>query len=189
METILGILGSVFTGGATGVLGVVVQRWADYKNRQIDLQIAKQQGEFELAKLKADAEISAQEWAGRTKVAATEADAAKDVAESQAFATSLQKEPERYSNVGSVTPMQNWLLVLLDVLRGAVRPMLTLYLCVLTTYIWWQVRQELSTEDLDANSVIAVWTKVVDTILYLFTTTTLWYFGTRNRQAPPKLRQ
>lgn len=184
MEALLGILGSVFSGGATGIIGVIAQRFADYKNKQLDMALEKQRGENELAKRKADAEIMAQEWAGRTKVAQTEGDTAKDVAASQAFAASLLKEPERYSNAGTVTPAQNWLLVLLDVLRGSVRPLLTIYLCVLTTYIWYQVRQQLSTEDLDSTAVLAIWGKVVDNVLYVWTACTLWWYGTRANKAP-----
>ena len=186
MDSLLGLLGSVFSGGATGLLGVVAQRFADYKNRQLEMALEKQRGETEIAKRKADQEIMATEYAGKLKVAQEEGATARDVAESKAFEASVLREPERYSAAGSATAGQNWLLVLLDVLRGSVRPLLTIYLCALTTYVWFQVRTLVATEDLQPQDVLGIWTKVVDTILYLFTTCTLWYFGTRNKQQPPK---
>lgn len=184
MELLGTIFGSIFSGGATGLLGVVIQRWADYKNRQLDLQLEKERRETEIAKRRADAEIMAQEWAGRTRVAQEEGATAKDVAESQAFASTLWKEPERYSS-GKMTNGQQWVLVILDAIRGSVRPLLTIYLCALTTYVWVQVREIVAGEDLQADAALAVWKLVVGNILYLTTTVVLWWFGTRNRQKQP----
>ena len=180
----LSLLMSVVSGGATGLLGVVLQRVFDWLHVREQAKQKKLDQEFELEKRKIDVQIADKEWAGRMSVAATEAEAAKDVAASNAFAASLLKEPERYSST-KVTKNQNWVLIALDFLRGIVRPALTVYLCALTTYIWWQVRQLISVEDLDVGEVLEVWKLVVNTILYLTTTCILWWFGTRNRQKQP----
>ena len=184
---LLSIIGSIFAGGATGLLGVVFQRAFDWLHEREVLKQKQADQQFELEKRKIDIQVTQAEWAGRTRVAETEAGAAKDVAESQAFAASLLKEPERYSSADRLTPGQNWLLVILDFLRGIVRPGLTLYLCALTTYIWWQVRQLISTEDLDPDAVLEIWKMVVNTILYLTTTCILWWFGVRNKGKQPKI--
>lgn len=183
----LSILGSLFAGGATGLLGVVFQRAFDWLHEREVLKQKQADQQFELEKRKIDIQVTQAEWAGRTRVAETEAGAAKDVAETQAFATSLLKEPERYSSVSSLTWGQNWILVLLDFLRGVIRPALTVYLCALTTYVWWQVKQLISTEDLDPDAVLEIWKMVVNTILYLTTTCILWWFGTRNKSPQPKV--
>lgn len=185
MELLTAIFGSIFSGGATGLLGVVIQRWADYKNRQLDLQLEKERRETEIAKRRADAEIMKEEYAGRLKVAQEEGATARDVAETNAFNSTLLKEPERYSNASSLTPGMNWVLVILDALRGSVRPLLTIYLCALTTYVWVQVRNIVAAEDLDSEAAIAVWKMVVQNILYLTTTVVLWWFGTRNKGPQP----
>ena len=187
MEILVSLLGSVFAGGATGLLGTMIQRYADHKNRQLDMALEKQRGEQELQKRQLDIQITQAEYAGKVKVAEVEGATASDVAASAAFAQSLQHEPERYSS-STMSWGQQWIMVLLDVARGIVRPLLTLYLCALTTYIWYQVRAVLNVEDLDMNAAISVWTKVVDTILYLTTTCILWYFGVRNRQSQPKMK-
>src|SRR5258706_4250216 len=101
------------------------------------------------------------------------------------------KEPERYAT--GDRPTGGWgtfgwlMLVLTDVFRGLVRPALTVYLCALTTYVWWQVRQLLQVEELEPSTVLEVWKMVVGTILYLTTTCILWWFGTRNHQKQPKV--
>lgn len=188
MFEILGtVFGSIFSGGATGLLGVVAQRYADYKNRQLEMALEKQRGEQELAKRRVDLEITQSEYAGKLKVAQEEGATARDVAESNAFAQSLLKEPPRYSSESKLTTAQNWVMVGLDALRGAVRPLLTIYLCALTTYVWVQVRGVLSTEALDTQAALDVWKMVVGQILYLTTTVTLWWFGTRNKGSAPRL--
>lgn len=187
MELIAGLIGSIFSGGATGLIGVAIQRFADFKNKQLDMALERQRGEIEIEKRHADLAIMAKEYEGKVQVAQVEGATAKDVADTQAFAQSLFKEPERYSNSNNVSPRQQWVLVLLDALRGAVRPLLTLYLCALTTYIWYQVKTKLETEDLDAAAALEVWKYVVQNILYLTTTVVLWWFGTRNKQGPPRL--
>lgn len=188
MELLGSIFGSIFSGGATGLIGVIIQRWADYKNRQLDLQLERERRETEIAKRKADAEIMREEWAGRTKVAQEEGATAREVAESQAFAATLWKEPERYSNASKLTTGQQWVMVALDAVRGSVRPLLTVYLCALTTFVWYQVKMKLEGEQLDASAAMEVWQMVVQNILYLTTTVVLWWFGTRNKAPQPGAR-
>lgn len=176
---------SILTGGATGLLGGAMQLYAEHKKAALDLEVLKVKQAHDLAMRDKDAAISAQEWAGRTRVAQIEGDAAASVAADNAFAAGLLREPERYSSVNSLTTGQNWIFVLLDTFRGAVRPALTLYLCALVTYIWVLVRGLVDKEDLTANDVLEIWKLVVATILYVWTTVTLWWFSTRNKQAPP----
>jgi hypothetical protein len=187
MEILGTIFGSIFSGGATGLLGVIIQRWADYKNKQLDIQVEREKRETEIAKRKADAEVMREEYAGKLRVAQEEGATARDVAETNAFSQTLFKEPERYSNAARLTVGQQWMMVLLDALRGSVRPLLTIYLCALTTYVWIQVRTIVANESLDADAALQVWTMVVQNILYLTTTVTLWWFGTRNRQKQPSI--
>jgi len=188
MLEILGtIFGSIFSGGATGIIGAIAQRYADYKNKQLDMQLESQRHENAVAMRRVDAEIMAQEWAARTKVAEVEAAGREAVADAQAFGESYKLEPQKFSDGVKPSAGQGWVLVILDTFRGAIRPLLTLYLCVLTTFVWYQAKTVLGVEDLDTKAALDVWKMVVGTILYLFTTCTLWYFGTRNKQTQPKV--
>ena len=61
LEIIGTIFGSVFSGGATGLIGVALQRFADYKNRQLEMQIAKQKFDQDLALKQVDMQIMEKE--------------------------------------------------------------------------------------------------------------------------------
>lgn len=182
MGAILGILGSAFSGGATGLIGVLLQRVFDWLHvrEQTRLEDLKFKNALEMRKL--DIEMSKQEWAARLSIASTEAEAKKDVAESEAFAASLIKEPERYSNAAAVTPGQNWLLVLLDLFRGGIRPGLTIYLCVVVTILMKTSTSLVEKEDLTPEEALKMIMLLIDAIIYVWTTCTLWWFGTRNKQ-------
>ena len=189
LEVLSTIFGSIFSGGATGLIGVAIQRYADYKNKQADLELQAKKFEYDIALKKADAEIMAQEWAAKTQVAKIETEGASDVAASQAFAASYAADAQRQFSTNVVPGrVGGFLLILLDVLRGAVRPLLTIYLCALTTYIWLQAHDVLGRIPLDAKSALDVWHLIVSTILYLTTTCVLWWFGTRNRQSAPRIK-
>jgi hypothetical protein len=185
----LEIIGTLFTsilsGGATGLIGVVAQRWADYKNKQLDIELQKVKFEHELSMREADAKLMQQEWAGRLQVAAATAEGEEAVAANQALAASFAMEPQRYAT-GELTTGQRWLMVLLDLLRGIVRPGLTLYLCVLTTLIYQESRVLLALSNASEATAAKLTEMVVGTVLYLTVTCVLWWFGTRNRQKPPK---
>ena len=187
LEIIGTIFGSVFSGGATGLIGVGLQRYADYKNKQLDIQLAKQKFDEDLALKQVDMQMMEKEWAGRVQVAQTEAEAAAEVAASKAFEASLTSEPKRYSEGVQVGAFWGGLLVLLDLFRGLVRPALTVYLCAISTLIYLQARELVGKENLSPDQALQIENLIVGTILYLTTTCVLWWFGTRNKQQVPKL--
>lgn len=181
------ILLSLLSGGATGILGVIVQRIADYKNKQLDLERADQDAKNALAAKRVDLEIMEKEYQGKDQIARTEAAGREAVADSQAFAASFSTEPKLYSEGQKLTPAQRWVTVLLDALRGSIRPILTIYLCGITTLVYWQAQDVLAAKGAILTPIQAydVLTQIIATILYLTTTCILWWFGTRNKQKPP----
>lgn len=186
LELLTTMLGSIFSGGATGLIGIAIQRYADHKNKQQDIfrEQIRLSNEVKLRKL--DFEIMEKEWAGRTRIAQLEMTGAADITDSRAFAESFKMEPQRYAE--GIKPPKFWrhALFALDWLRGFVRPGLTLYLCVLTTMIYFQARDLLNKEDLSSTEVLDIERLIISTILYLTTTCVLWHFGTRNKQSAPK---
>ena len=187
LELLGTVFGSIFSGGATGIIGVIAQRIADYKNKQLDIEAQAKRAEHEIAMRKADAEIMAQEWAARTKVAEVEAAGREAVAAEQSFAASFGMEPKRYAEGVKPSRGQGWVLVMLDALRGSVRPVLTVYLCAVTTMVYLQAYSIMETQPLTADQAIDLVRLIIGTILYLTTTCVLWWFGTRNRSHPPKV--
>lgn len=173
----LSILGSILSGGATGLLGIGIQRFFDHKAKKLELELNNQKFAHEINLRKVDAEIMAQEWAGRFKVAEVEGDA-------KAFDTALTSEPKRYYEGTDLTPKQKWLMVGLDFIRGIVRPGLTLYLCAITTIVYFQAAEVMGNSILPFQAYDLV-DKIVQTVLYLTTTCVLFWFGARNKGKQP----
>jgi hypothetical protein len=186
LEILGGALSAVVSGGMTGILGVVVQRIADYKNKQLDLQLMDKKHTHEVKMREVDALIMQQEWAARTEVASIEAAGREAVADSQAFAASFN-EPSRYSEGAKFTDNQAWLMVILDFIRGIVRPGLTIYLCILTTFVYFEAKGLLANSPINETQAYEIIKLIIGTILYLTTTCLLWWFGSRNKQVGPKL--
>lgn len=190
LETLIGGAAAILSGGATGLIGVLLQRAADAYNKAQDLKAAKQKMDHEIELKKADAEIMREEWAQRTRVAEVTAAGNEAVADAQAFSASLTSEPQRYSDPAKAGPVSTFFLVLLDFVRGIVRPGLTLYLCWIATQMYVESRATLASigalGSSQAPALVGVHAQIVNTLLYLFTTCVLWWFGTRNKQAQPK---
>ena len=185
MDSILGLVGSIFSGGVTGLLGIIIQRFADYKNKQLELEMMERKDAQEL-RLRAEDRLTIQaEYAGKDMVAQTEARGAEAVADAGALAASFKMEPSTFTGDNKLSSKQRWVFVLLDAVRGLIRPGLTIYLCALTTYVWVQVAAKMNTLNLETAAALEVWKLVVATILYLTTTCVLWWFGTRNKGKQP----
>jgi len=184
LEILGSVVGSIFSGGATGILGVIAQRFADYKNKQLDMELEAQRSTNRVAEKRVDAEIMAQEWAARTKVAEVEGATAEAVADAEAFGKSYDLEPKKFSG-DKLTKGQQWLMVILDFIRGSIRPALTLYLCVLVTVIYYLARDKVRSEELTSAEALDLLKLLIGTILYVWTTITLWWFGTRNKRKQP----
>ena len=182
----LALLGSIFSGGLTGLLGVGLQRYFDFMKIKQELELKKLEFAQAQEMRKIDAQIMQQEWAARTKVAELEEHSRETVAAEGSFAASFGAEPQQYSARAKIGPVAGFLLVLLDFLRGVVRPGLTVYLCAITTMIYFEARTIMSAAAFSTGEAIRVHELIVSTILYLTTTCVLWWFGTRNRQRPPK---
>ena len=152
---------ALLTGGATGVLGTLLNFGIKvFEDR------ARHRRELDLRRL--DIELAQAEAVSAERVAAIEADAARDGAEWNAMRESIRDAGREWSTEGS-----GW-LVFSEVVRRLTRPGLTLLFVALTGAIYFTV----------ADGDIRV--RVVDTVLYLATATTTWWFGSRMIARPAK---
>lgn len=181
------LAGSVLSGGVTSLLGVGLKSYFDFKNKKLDFEQA--------IKLKeADANIMKLEWEGRDKVAVTEAAAAAEVSANNAFAKSYDLEPKSYvtdmkpptGKFGSVIAAIVYMMLgMLDFIKGIIRPGMALYLTVFATMTAAAVRQEMRSHPITDDQAYTIAMQVVSTMLYLWTTCVLWYFGARNNASQP----
>lgn len=159
-ETIAAIL----TGGATGLLGTLLTTGMAYFERG-----QQHQQELELRRL--DLEMVQAEAASVERIAAIDAESRESAAAWGAFEASHRAATVRWSTGDSA-----W-LVAVDVVRGLIRPVLTVSFLALAAMIYFHLPMIPPAE-------VAV--RLIDTILYLATTTTLWWFGTRPKGAAPR---
>lgn len=183
----LGFLTSVFSGGVTGLLGVVFQRFFDHQKNKLDLKAKEIDYAHQREMRKEDREMMLLEYDQRIKLQDSVNEGKENEADSKAFATSFTMEPKQYSAGQKMTPAQGWVLVVLDLLRGLVRPGLTIYLCAITTLIYLEARALIKLYGImfTADKVVDIHQTIVNTILYLTTTCVLWWFGTRNKGTQP----
>lgn len=186
----LAFITSMFAGGATGLLGVAFQRFFDFLKVKQEIELRKIDQAHEARMREIDGQLMAQEWAARTQVATIEGASREAVAAETSFAASFAIEPKLYSERVKPGAFAGFLLVLIDFIRGIIRPGLTVYLCAITTLIYLQAQAVLIMvgKTLDPAAALDVYQMIVSTILYLTTTCVLWWFGTRNRQKPPGVK-
>ena len=158
LESVLAIL----TGGATGLLGTILSGATAYFER-------RQRNRHEIELRRVDLAIARSEAAGVERVAAIEAESAETQAELGALAESHRAAAVRWS-----TGESGW-LVFVDVVRGLMRPVLTLVSLAAAITIYWSLPFAPTGDE--------VASRVVDTVLYIATTTVLWWFGTRPKRA------
>jgi len=171
---------SVLSGGFTGILGTAIQSVYQYKTRKLDIELEKSKAANELEQRKLDIEQTKQEWASRTQIAEITAHGEVDKADAETLSESYQLEPEQYAEKTLLTHAQNWLFVVVDTLKALIRPSLTIYLCIITSLIYFQTRGLINTNQGDSFALLE---KLVNTILYVTTTCILWWFGSRNQNS------
>jgi hypothetical protein len=198
MDILSTILTSSIGGGATGLLGLLVQRIFDAQKEKADLARTKLQ--LQAAHDLRVTELSAQERMADKAHAAEALERqmalqAKEVEADTALAlASIGADKATYltdAQAGAPWPVKV-LLGLVDFVRGLMRPGLTAYSAwLLTMAAWWL--QELNAKA-SAAGVGAALTQaqlheltvqVLGTIIYMATTTSVWWFGVRPAQ-PPK---
>ena len=198
--SLIGGATSAATGGIFGILGAVGTKLFEAWERKQELDVLREKNQHEIAMKEKDAEIMAQEWAARTKIAHDETEAKKDVADSEAFSKSFDSEPKRYAEgftpptggkIAKFVQGLGWIMmVALDALRGSIRPGMAIYLCYIVTEMYSTQRAVLAMLGADQVTMMAaVYKAIVDTMLFLFTTCVLWYYGVRNRQAAPRVNR
>lgn len=183
IEILASVLGAVFSGGATGLLGIGIQRWFDFKNRQQDIEIVKLQlaNTIELAKMETERATRVAEIDMEARF--VEADASVMQATFRHDAASYLS-PDAQKRKGWVGGFVIALMALVDFLRGILRPGMTAYLCGLVTVMFFWVRStaERYGLTLSPEQAFQMMMQIIMTILYVFTVSTTWWFGTR----PPK---
>ena len=156
----LDLFTSLITGGATGLLGTAI-------SGLIGLFQARSERGHEIEMRKLDIDLAKAEASSAERVAAVEAESASHQAEMRALEASYRDAHSRMSRPG-----EGGALKAVDVVRGLIRPVLTVALVAAVIVIFFYV----GVPELDADKVGV---RIIGTVLYLATAAVLWWFGQR----------
>ena len=197
LSVIATLLSGVLSGGATGLLGVLLQRYFDLKHKQQEVEIVKlnlansielARMENEKAQIRADADKASMQIKADSDVAvATEDSQARESeADSRSLIAAMDADKSSYLLPAAQLRTGFWggvitmLMALVDFMRGALRPLLTGYLAILTTYIFvWAAGVTKDVGGLSQEQANHILVLVVTNVLYLSTVSCLFWFGSR----------
>lgn len=194
MELLTTIFTGVLGGGATGLLGVLLQRYFDNKKVKADIELTRLQ--LEAALKTRQTELEAQErMAGRAADAAAlqatlEAQTREAEAAERSYQASVQADRATYIAPAAQehSRVVRWAMGLVDAVRGLMRPGITAYTLYLLTAVMLWVRDlyvrtglQMTPEQLHRLAM-----DTVGTIFYLATTCVVWWFGVRPAQPQPR---
>lgn len=172
-------LGAIASGGITGLIGSGISIFGEIKKQKMIYE-----HEESMEGLKQDG------MRLQMDIIAKQAEASINLSEMESFTQSQKNDAASYSKGQELTGGQKWLMVIVDFLRGMIRPSMTIYMTILTTLIYMQVMDLVDGLEgvLDQNLAVQLSQQVILVILYITTTVILWWFGTRQKLVqPPKL--
>jgi hypothetical protein len=180
--SILSFFGSAAFGGLTGLFGVGLNKISDYF-------MLKQKNAFDLAMRDKDIEIAKVEADKEVTIARDTNNANRELGEMKLQEASYGEDKAEYLTGEAIEHAPPWAqgiiavaLGIVDFVRGMTRPGITLYLCILTTLMYLQLKAIVTTAGqvvftpADAVKVIVM---IVDAVIYLTSTAVTWWFGSR----------
>lgn len=187
LEAIAGLVLGPVGGAITGLLGLGLQTWATAAKQAKDLELARLQGEQTLRLMELEqrhqlqlANISAE---SAERLAALDAESRADAQRGSDLQASYKHDSAAYLDKGAQkqSRVARWLMALVDFLRGVIRPAATVYSFVLLTLLVAWVQQLYAQHHLvaGADDMRRVGYDVINTVLYITNTCTVWWFGAR----------
>lgn len=178
-------LATIFTGGAAGVAGGVVGAIGSIASKWMALKQAKLEGEQKLAELRLEAELIDKEAQRDIAVARIQQETQQAIADAASLSASLQADRAAYSTRVDVSGegWGNWtlrcLLVLVDVVRGIMRPYITAASQLVLVWVAYEAFVRLGEAGVSAELLREVLREVVLASIFIATTATTWWFGAR----------
>lgn len=189
-NAVLGVLGAAFSGGATGLIGVALKLWFDHKKAQNDLAILQEQNRsaeklVELENARSERHDQALEREALEERLGREAEADSESLQASYKldqSTVLSDDLLRYC-IEKSGWFFGWFLALslgtVAVWRRGIRPALTTFLVIVT----WRMYEEFMTlmensgpvlSALEVHDLLLI---IIQTIVYLTVTCTVWWYG------------
>jgi len=167
---------SLLSGGITGVVGSGITKYAEYKTKQLDLQgeLSKSQVELQQMQLETQRQLQLKDKDNEVELAKS-AD--------QVLSTSFDADAAKYLQAAvGAGPITRGLMATVDFIRGLMRPLITIYLISVTSWIvftLYNLVERLLVTSPDSAEMVGIWAQVVNMVLYLTATAVTWWFGSR----------
>lgn len=167
LDTILGIFTSSGLGAIVGLLGSwltkreerrTLELKYDFDVKMAELRKSEAEMEFNHELAIADKQIEKTEIEGEIKV---------EEAELNAFLEGLKEQQQLYK------------IKFVDAVRGLMRPVITIYLLIIATYITYKINSHVGISAVDKAELLAVFKDTIAQIMFLVTTAIAWWFGSR----------
>ena len=173
-------LGAIVSGGATGLIGAGLTMFKEIKAQKMAFAHDERMTELEHQGMQLEAEL-------KMSIVKAESEAAIQIQESKAFADSYKHDTRAYAT-GKLGKFGQTLMVIVDFCRGMIRPSMTIYMTVLTTWLYIDVMDMAGGLDgvITKDQAMSMMMQIILVILYITTTVILWWFGTRSARHASK---
>jgi hypothetical protein len=181
----------IILGGVTGLIGNIITAWSNFKTQKLKNEHDEAMYSFKIQELgaKTDAAI---------KITEAKISGAVELADSEAYkASQTEGNKQSFSDswIDKLFSVEGWLsyiatpvAVLLamllgsvDVLKGIMRPGLTLYLTAVTTWLTWTaygILQQVGA-NMTSQQALDIYNQVTSIVIYLTVSCVTWWFGDR----------
>lgn len=167
LDALLGIMSSGGLGAVVGLAGSLATKWLEYKTMDQKLNFEVKMADLRKQELEMEHKHALAVIDKEIDVARTEGEIARDVAEMEAFTESQRQAQVKYGGI-------------VDKIRGLMRPLITVYLMIITTIITSSVWERLGgLTALPADTVMNLFEYLVHSAVFLTITAVTWWFGTR----------
>lgn len=196
---------SILSGGATGLLGIVITKFFESRKQAQDLEVLKlnMQNAVDIRRIELESQerLATRSAEEREAIASMDAVARETEAQERSLnasyaadratysAPSVQEIPaellkgSRFARVLAVMSAfsARMLLLFVDFTRGMIRPGMTIYTMYLLTclMLWVQLLFNTSKMELTPPQILELVMQVVGTITYLSVSLATWWFGLR----------
>jgi len=181
----------IILGGITGLIGSAVTSIFNFKTEKL-------RGEIKIKTIEAETSAMIEEAKANIAITKAQVEGEIEVADSNAYLQS-QKEGNKtlfdnkwIDKLLSIESYWKFITVptavlvsicfgFVDFLRGLMRPLLTIYLTGLATWVTWKSYEllMLTKSAMTATEAVDIFTDATSIVMYLTTTVICWWFGSR----------
>ena len=166
-ETILSILSSGGIGAVVGLIGSFATKYVEFKVLDRKLRNEKELAEIRIRELELEQSHALALADKQIDIAQAEGAIQQDIAAMDAFKESQREVSIKYGT---------WI----DNLRGAMRPIITIFLMIVSVYLTWKVWLIVDgLGGMERKDVFSLFKYLIESSVFLTITAVTWWFGTR----------